>query len=130
MVMLLFIQTLPDASAQCAISYSKAEGIVGYSYRGKDDPPTTEADCEAKANVQCKQKGGSNCLTVYRGDREGWCGIVVGYNEKFLRTWIAIDAIRGSRADAEHALMNEFHSKGGKDIKTPQVYVWYVKGHY
>ena len=127
---LLIIGTIQNSNGQCAIVYSSSDDVLAYAYCGKDDDPITKEECEGKANVECRSRGGSNCKTIYTGDKEGWCGVVIGYNEKFIRFWVAIDGMTGEKSVCESALMNHFRSKGGKEIKTPKVYIWYVKGHY
>jgi hypothetical protein len=131
----LFIMLLLGCGAissygQCAISYSKNESIIGYAYRGKDDAPISPDECEAKANMECKRRGGTNCVTIVKHDKEGWCGIVLGYKADFLPYWKSVSGYTGSREGAERELMAAYHNSGGKDIKAPQVYIWYVKGHY
>ncbi len=68
-IALLVIGTIQNSYGQCAIVYSSSDDVLAYAYRGKDDDPITKEECEAKANVDCKSRGGSNCKTIYTGDK-------------------------------------------------------------
>jgi hypothetical protein len=127
LITILFVFCWASNSFGQSAIYISSDDVIGWGYRGVDDPPNYSLEqCKEGGLKGCRDKGGTDCKLYYAGDAKGWWAVIRGRNAKGdVVSYLAIYG-KSSKEEAEKELKEEYLKDKSNGMDKIQIFSWYV----